>query len=270
MENKDIDKLFRQAFEDAEQEVNPDIWQNIENELDKEVKKTTSILFKAYRRIGYAAAVFIVLGISFFFLKDKPKEQIVAEQLTAGQDDILAQTTPVVAEELISQKDTLADTAVLDKIENAIAVKTSRKTDFNVAKSVPHSQQNNNSAASSVSTENREELPIAVVPDLSIDKGTIQENPAKLSQSDIPTRQVTEIEPIKPLVVFEEEEESMYAANEASANKENTVITTILNKLSENIDLKSKKEVRFKSDDEGSIFINLVNPLAKNPNKKRK
>ncbi len=273
MENKDINKLFRQAFEEAEHEVNPVIWQNIENELDENAKRTVPFIFKAYNWIGYAAAILIILSIGFFIFKHEPVKQIVAEQSITEQgyatDHSIKQSTENIVQGNVSTN-TVASTPI--DIENTSAkdIKTSSKTTFKETVAATNSHKETKPTVSARDKERREELPIASLSDPSVDIKMVQGRIMELSQTDIPTTQVTEIDPIKPLIVFEEEEESMYAVHDSPASKESTVITTILNKLSENIDLKSKKEVRFKSDDEGSILVDFINPLARNRNKKRK
>ncbi|NGF55986.1 hypothetical protein G5B00_05605 [Parapedobacter sp. SGR-10] len=264
MENKDIDKLFRQTFEDAEQEVHPAVWQNIEKELDKNSKKTIPVLFKAYNWVSYAAAILIILGIGFFLFKSKPTENIIAEQPASKQKDSPVQMTKPTIERSVTAENTSANATVPTAIEDLPKVDRTASKE-KVSKS-PHDSQGNTVLPSG----HKWKASIVALSDLPTDTGTTLANVVDLVQTNVPTTQVTEVEPIKPLIVFEEEEESMYAANEGSSSNESTVITTILNKLSENIDLKSKKEVRFKSDDEGSIRINLINPLAKNRNKKRK
>ncbi len=71
-----------------------------------------------------------------------------------------------------------------------------------------------------------------------------------------------EVAPIQPLVNIIEHEEVMYAEAKKEPKKKQTIFTNILNTLSENLN-PSNKAVKFSSDEEGTITVDLFNSIAK-------
>lgn len=253
MEDKDLDKLFRDAFIDAEETPDKAIWDKIETNLEQE----TPIIPLYRKRIwpSYAAAAILLLGLGVYF-----GIKINAER---------------------NNHDNLESNAIAEQTIEKSTIETSSSKDITVEKpfEAPHTivprkeVQLAKTTATIDSQEKEEELarsytklkalpePQLVITQVKIDK-SIEELPI--------VRQVTEIEDIKPLFEFEEEEETMWASSNSNVKENKNIITTLLNKISENIETKSDEKVRFYADDEGSFGINIINSIAKNRNKKRK
>ena len=58
--NNELDKMFKDAFDGFEMEPSADVWNGIEQELDKKKK---GVVIQLIRRYSIAASIILVLGI---------------------------------------------------------------------------------------------------------------------------------------------------------------------------------------------------------------
>lgn len=266
MEEKDIDKLFRDAFEHAESHPPSDMWKRIEAELDKKDNVVFLSKKNRFRFLKYtAAAVFLIaLGITGYLNQEKESVKLTDNSSPKRIEKTKNASRPETIEN--EEETQITQTNVLEEqdikpLKKAFAQKIPKK------KAVPVRQldvQNAGAAEIHKDLYTREEAE-----EKSFQIATHEvEIPNKDISSQIPVRQVTEVEQLKPLIEPEEEVENMYAAQPTEGN--NMIVINILNTISEKIEISTKKDVRFRSDDEGSIRIDFINSLVKNRIKKRK
>lgn len=261
MENKDLDQLFRDGFNDAEEQPQDKVWQNIEAALEQQqAQKIVPVVRKtAFHWLHYAAAasVLVALGIVFWTVQTAEDragtEQKAAMQQTPGEPPHQVAEVP----DMIPMETKEKKAVVPDKpLEQTVIVATKQVVETYKSPSP---------------TEARVKLP-----NLNLE-GIESTAPTRLTslttaedKSAPPTYRVTEIENIKPLIEPEEELESMYASAAPETKGKATIVTTLLNSISENIEISPTKDIRFRSDEEGSLRIDILNSLVKNRNKKRR
>ncbi|MDR2283721.1 MAG: hypothetical protein LBE37_10950 [Sphingobacterium sp.] len=258
MKEEDIDKLFQNAFHEAEETPNKTVWQHIEKQLD-EHSTAVHIIPRRYTWIKYAAAALILLGTTLVLLKinytselpsaDKGTN-ITAESTKANATitEPVEPTTPLTNEKRESDytKPNLPRQMVATEGIQLVSNKPGRTT--------PPQRKN-----IELATNNLEETKPRFTNIQDIQYADI---------ADIPVRQVTEMEAIKPLIDLDEDIEGMYAqAPHETANK--SIVTTILNTISEKLEISTTKDVRFRTDEEGSFRIDIINSLVRNRNKKK-
>lgn len=75
MSDKEVEKLFKQRFDQFESEPSADIWNKIESKIErKDSKKPYAIFWKS------AASIAVILGVGLLFYKDKPTLKLKAKQ----------------------------------------------------------------------------------------------------------------------------------------------------------------------------------------------
>lgn len=256
MKEEDIDRLFREAFHEAEETPNQNVWQRIERELEESQKKTIRFPLRKQPWIRYAAAAILILVAAFGLLKISYRSDT---QSPDRSETIVAQN-----QENKEKKTTIQHSENLEQVQitsNKEKGETIQSADIALAVQPQRVEKQKSYDRVNV--------------DLKI--GDLEESKPKLLNlkevqevytSNIPVHQVTEIEDIKPLIDLDEETESMYAhAPHEAANK--NVVTSILNTISEKIEVSTTKDIRFRADDEGSFRIDILNSLVKNRNKKK-
>ncbi len=249
MEDKDLDRLFRDTFIDAEENPREGIWQKIEHKLEEQPKVVGISTKKNWLSLSAAAILLFTLGywgITKNYKKNTlevSEKEVLLSNVDIVQDKIAPQhsnTVPQKDERIKLEKQTLDK-----KIQLATIKKTTTKQTI---------------------VYNREINTIEGVEEIKPTQLTAHKPTTELPL----VRQVTEIDDIQPLIEPEEEMETMLASTSPKAKESRNIITTVLNTISENIDTKSAPEVRFYADEEGSFGINIINSIAKNRNKKRK
>lgn len=243
MEDKDIDKVFRDAFIEAEETPSPLLWSKIEEQLAS-VKpiRTTS---KKLNWWAYAAAALLVIGFGIHLSTRKFN--------ASHKIKLTAKTAPTTLQLPPAKNATIEKTA-----ESATVAYTPQKNTQLHAKSSTKENHTVDKKQLVVLESLTEDLKVA---HLKLDTTT-------------PTRpllrQVTEIDDIKPFIEFEEEQETMLAHSKPKGQEKKNIVTSLLNNITDNFDSKINKEVRFHADEEGSFSLSILNTIAKNPNKKIK
>lgn len=247
MEDKDLDKLFRDTFIDAQENPRDGIWQKIENTLEEQPKAAPISRIKYWPALSAAAILVITLG--YWGIKQSNKQ----ETPEIAEKKVLLSNANIDKQEVVKQNSNIApqkdESIKLQKedLDKELQVATTNEMPAKPAKE--HNIQNTNIEVIEATKATR----------LTVNNPTLE----------LPTvRQVTEIDDIQPLIEPEEEMETMLASAEPKVRENRNIITSVLNTISENID--TKKEVRFYADEEGSFGINIINSIAKNRNKKRK
>lgn len=242
MKEQDIDRLFREAFHEAEETPSQNAWLRIEKQLSEE-KVIVSLPNRKYWAF-YAAAILLLIGIGLTFMKTYYiSQQSQSSQITSNKIFIEAETDNSIKKHIDV------------KPEIVLAIKTPQKHRQSIIK------QKGNERTNIEIKINKIEAKMHVLDLIDLSK--------KITPNNIPVHQVNEVEDLKPLIELEEETKSMYANTDAPSAKR-TLITTILNSISEQIEISDTKNIRFRADEEGSLSIDILHSLVKNRNKKRK
>lgn len=255
MDNKEFDKLFKEAFASAEATPRDAVWRRIGQALDQQKEKDILKPIRHTFHWGYyvaAASVLLAFGVVVWIT-------YTAEH-THRRDKTIAQHEH-------SQSDAATNTEANTPREPEII----ELQVTNTAKKVGtiHAPKGESTV------QNKTMVPLREVPKLEIldlnAKLTLHN--ARLASADaiveMPTERVTEVEEISPLIEPEEEMKSMYAATTEEHNSKNNIVTSLLNTISAKMETNSNREVRFRTDEEGSIRMDVINPLIKNRNKKK-
>ncbi len=259
MKEEDIDKLFHNAFHEAEETPSNNVWKQIEKKLD-EHRLPVQITPRRYTWIKYAAAALILMGTTLILLRTNYKTELSSSAVE--ETDIIAEATRNngAITEPIEQTAPLASEGidrhyVKPNLSQQITATERIKLISDKLDKTAQSQRKNIDLVTNCLEETKPIL--ANIKDIQ-----------QINITDIPVRQVTEMEAIKPLIDLDEDTESMYAqAPHETANK--NIVTTILNTISEKIEVSPTKDVRFRTDEEGSFRIDIINSLVRNRNKKK-
>lgn len=248
MEDKDLDQLFREAFNEAQETPSSKVWTNIDANLT-EAKPIISIQTRRnYWSYAAAAVLLIALG-SYWGISLNNKKEITAP---VSEQTITKSTTEIQQIENLKSDINVSPNHYDRKIVETMSHKSIIRK-----KESDHKQTN---------VSQRTLIQIEAIPESKLTLSSLELNTKKHELPSI--RQVTEIDDIKPLIEFDEEPETMLASSNKDENK--NIISTVLNKISENLDPQDNKGIRFVVDEEGSFGINIINSIAKNRNKKRK
>jgi hypothetical protein len=262
MENKDLDKLFHDTFNDAEQTPNDQVWQNIEAALDKQKQNIVPLQRKkgfSWWSYAAAASVLVTLGIVFWTVE-------IAEDSTKQQRQIAMQPSANETTVWQGEQHEEVPTAVIKGPEQEYSIAEQTQTNI-----VATTTQPKEMPAPSIHPAEKKTIPTldregieSTVPNTDRPLATVH------MVSTPPTYKVTEVEDIKPLIEPEEEVESMYASTSTKGQGKTTILTSLLNRISENVEISDTKEIRFSADEEGSLRVDVLNSLARNRNKKRR
>ena len=245
MKDQEIDKLFSEGLRDQETTPPASIWQGIESKLDEE----KIIPFKRKNKLYVwmiAACLTLALGISLkMFLFQENFAEKKPDHLAQHEKQLIEEKEVTISEDLIP----------IDKESKEVSVLLASNQPSKI-KEVQKKQTETKPIIQAKESE-REDM---IVPTqelklvTAVDIDDIQEEPNELA--------TIEVAPIQPLVNIIEHEEVMYAEVKKEPKKKQTIFTNILNTLSENLN-PSTKAVRFSSDEEGTISVDLFNSIAK-------
>lgn len=245
MKDQEIDKLFSEGLRDQETTPPASIWQGIESKLDEE----KIIPFKRKNKLYVwmiAACLTLALGISLkMFLFQENLAEKKPAHLAQHEKQLIEEKEVTISEDLIPIEKESKEVPLLltsnqpSKIKEVQKKQTETKSIIQPKESVREDMI--------VPTQ---ELKLVTA----VDIDDIQEEPNELA--------TIEVAPIQPLVNIIEHEEVMYAEVKKEPKKKQTIFTNILNTLSENLN-PSTKAVRFSSDEEGTISVDLFNSIAK-------
>ncbi|MCL7988326.1 anti-sigma factor [Sphingobacterium sp. lm-10] len=273
MKENDIDKLFRDAAEDHMAKPSPQLWDRIAQQLDEEKESEEGIVplipltkKRSYQWVKYAAACALI-GVGLFAYFANQHESIDANTQIAQQ-----KATVPNSSELKDVEQPKKDVTIHTESSN-----NASPQEKHLAYS-PNLVQKEESIKNSpsVSTEQKSiasvNLPVAnqvVTIEESEMADRYQVQLAEVPMADLPTRYVTEVDPIKPLIEpFEEEEEMMIAGTVRKATT--NVINKIINVVNDHTPTQVTKDVYVTKDDEGSFRLEVGNLFAKNRIRKRK
>lgn len=255
MKEKDIDQLFRDSFGTIDEAPDPKIWDNIAKELSKtpiaEIKRQ-----KSWRVVFQIAALITVVGSLAMIIWNQQQHKIINDtpQLVSYQHpDIKQHSAEPVSTEMI-------------KLNPYSTVTTTRADKY---KSNPVNQDQNIISSAAVDIletdeiiddefNNQEEFVHELV--------TIKANEHYIVGTQLEEIKMPQIDDIQHTITTDNIEN----IDTSEVTERNTVVTTVLNKITENIDVLENKNIRFSADEEGSLRLQIINSIVKNPFNKRK
>lgn len=259
MKDQELDKLFSDGLKDQEITPPASVWQGIENNLDAE--KIVPLKKKNNLQVWFiAASVLLALGIGsklFLFQEDEGVAQptLIAEHKSAispeGPKESQQEqaSSEIIKEKVISEvSKTVEPLNQIASSKATIQIKT--RTEGNI-KAVEESKV--------PSMKDESTLVLAPMEEMKVLSNIHLEEVEQEKQVEMAS---VEVAPIQPLVNIIEQEELMYAETKKQTKKKQTILTNILNTLSENLN-PSSKAVKFNSDEEGTITVDLFNSIAK-------
>jgi len=247
MESQDLDKLFRDAFEQAEETPNNRVWEGIEQELAKE-KKVVPFYIKYRAQLSIAATLLLFFGIGLTFYKktiptgkEKIKEVLTAienNNAPSKSEEINAQDKPEVAESIQESSNYAPKRSVAKNMEEKLPVKEELAAINHVERYATEEAKANLQTDHLLATV---EADIVVKPNYT-----------------------EEVKIIEPLI----ETQNSYTFAAAKEETKSSIVTKVLNGITKNIltksiDIQDNKEIEFRNDEEGSITLNIFNSLAK-------
>ena len=250
MESKDLDKLFQDAFEHAEEAPSNRVWESIEQELTKE-KKVIPIYIKYRTQLSIAATFLLFFGVGLMFYK-KPipsGHEKIEEVLSAIEKQTIQPNSNIKESEIDRSVETPTNT-----LSTILEIPT-------LAKSLEEKQikedvyvEVDNSADYVQEVQQKEEIV------------EIENNLASVDADvEITNSHINEVKTLEP--IYNDVESSYAVANQREHTK-SSIVTRVLNGITKNIltksiDIQENKEIEFKNDDEGSITLNIFNSFAK-------
>jgi hypothetical protein len=250
MESKDLDKLFQDAFQDAQETPNGRVWEGIEQELAKE-KKVIPFYIKYRTQLSIAATFLLFFGAGLTFYK-KP--------IPSGNKQI---------EEVLNamEKQTVQRNSKTNESEAERSVETPTNT-------LPTIVETPTLANSSQEKQIKEEVFVEVDnSDDNIEQEIQKEEIVKIENNLSSVEADVEIsqpyfEEVKNLDPISNDEQPTFAYTVPQEENKSSLVTRLLNGItkniiSKNIDIREDKEIEFRNDDEGSITLNIINSFAR-------
>ncbi|MBD1434626.1 hypothetical protein H8B06_17510 [Sphingobacterium sp. DN00404] len=241
MNNKELDKLFKEQLEQHTVPPRNDIWHQIENQLDRE----KIVPVRRLDWVKYAAIVVGCLGlIALLYRTMQPTPALhipIATQESSKSSPPAIPMEPTHTNEpkqqVLAKPETLAHRISTPKQKKSISEDSSRQErHLKLVKLKPV------------------DVSLALTDGFQVE-GKIQQ------------QYVINVPPIAPLIDDPETEESMLASTQKPVEG---IVPSILNKISDALNPTDHTTVQFSKDEEGFIRLDIVNSLVKNRHKKRR
>lgn len=253
MNDKELDKLFKEQLEHYTVPPKKEIWHQIESQLDQE--KVVPV--RKFGWISYAAMAVGCLGLIallYNMMQPKPTGDIP----TNAQKEV--STTPTNTVQEFSRPAQPVNPVV--KRHSRQSEQEGTKTQVAVQKaSTPEKKDPINERLSR--TEERRLQLVELKP-----AGLSAPLTADLDVDDkAPHEHAISVPPVAPLIDSPETEESMLASSRKPVEG---IVPGILNKISDVLNPTDNATIQFSKDEEGFLRLDIVNSLVKNRNKKRR
>lgn len=253
MNDKELDKLFREKLEHHAIPPKKNIWDQIQTELD--AKKVMPIRKRNW--ISYAAIVIGCLGIAALLY------------------NILQPTTTPNVRSAVQKEAQTVPTDAIEKLPESKRSEIPSKTEYTAD---PQLATTKTDVKKRPIREQKESIQEGQEETPGTDERTLELvalKPAELSPLYTDTlwheetlkQHAVEAPPIAPLIDYPETEESMLASAQKTAKE---FIPGILNKLSDVLKGGEDARIQISKDEEGFLRLDVVNSLVKNRNKKRR
>lgn len=259
-ENNEFDKQLREKFEGFRPEVPGGLWDKIAAQLDAEEPHSVVPMPKRRRLPAWwmAAAAITLVTCGVLYWQNRP---VSVTYLHAHVDAVAAPEKAIEPSAPAKAPEPVAEPLDLERLRRVFA-KRSRKVKVSEREQVVNSQRQPEEALSAITVEPQQ---------LAMREPTSPSSDLLLQQQDTLENKETEIAgvpDIEPLVVLEDEEETMLASTEQT--KQPFGLSNILNYVVGTVDQRDEKLVTFSNDEEGSLKLDFNFGLAKNKKKKLK
>lgn len=262
--DNEFDRQMRDKFEDFTPEVPSGLWDGIAARLDEQVESDApKVLPITPKKKGgatwWSIAAAVVLLVSAAVWLSRPSEVIYLQgspKLVSEISEVPAENIEEVKEEVVREPLNLAP------IKSFFA---SRKRN-EVAKDLLLEDSNDMEQEIDETALFAQSEPEPKVKDPSTETVLFDEH--TIPAEDDSSHYVQAVPELKPLIVLEEEEETMYA--KAPDEKAGFGVSNILNMVVDQVDAREDKLIRFSSDSEGSLKVDFNFGLAKTRKKRIK
>ncbi|MFD2598411.1 hypothetical protein ACFSQ3_05545 [Sphingobacterium corticis] len=271
MKEQDIDKLFREGLENHPSEPSTALWDKIAKQLDEEQTPVHTLPKEKnghWWRYATAACALIAVGLFAYLRQENIKHSESTKHIAqvSSIENISSEDSESTTAGNVLKEDKLADDASESEVKGPKIIATFDQ------------QEDVRIMASTISPRNDVKKVLVSEPALAeelvntepVEIPTVRSaQMTQLASVDMPTRYVTEVDPIKPIIEpFEEEEDMMIAGTVRKATSQ--VFKKIINVVSENTTGQIAKDIFVTKDEEGSLRLEVGNLFAKNRTKKRR
>lgn len=246
MESKDLDKLFQDAFEHAEETPSSRVWEGIEQHLAQQKKVIPFyIKYKAELSIAATFLLFFIIGLSLYNKPISSSTDKIEEVLAQGEQHNNSSQQPLTLDQNNVEID--INSTKEEKIEkhekNTRPLNKEEKIPFHTGAIL-----NNDEKISA------EKVQIHSAPIASVE--------IELASQNLDYDNVINPEPIQ------EDTQPVFVQAVMKEETKPSIATRILNGITKNIfsksfDAQEKREIEFKNDEEGSITLHIINSFAK-------
>jgi len=258
-ENNEFDKQLREKFEGFRPGAPEGLWDKIAAQLDAEEPRSVVPMPKRRRLPAWwmaaAAVLLVVCGVLYWQNRPVSVTYLHAHAGTGEtpEEAVVEPTKPVEASEPV------AEPLDLERLRRVFA-KKNRKVEERPRVAVRERQS-------------EETLPMATAEpqQLAMREPASPSSEMLLQQRDTlegAESEIADVPDIEPLVVLEDEEETMLASTEQT--KQPFGLSNILNYVVGTVDQRDEKLVTFSNDEEGSLKLDFNFGLAKNKKKNLK
>ena len=256
MESNDLDKLFQNAFEQAEETPSNSVWLGIEQKLAKQEKTHVVPFYKKYRTAISIAATFLLffgLGLTFYKYKSFSTTEKIEDMIA----DVENNSSKSTSKSPIS--DTKKETDFeIEKQHNTTSKGSMLAAKPNIQKQIELKEENNSNSTLETASNGKaiEKIEIAE-PDQMLASVEVEfQNPVNIEES------------VKYLDPIQDEAQASFAYSAQKQEVKSSLVTRVLNGITKNIitktvDIEDKREIEFRNDDEGSLSINILNSFAR-------
>lgn len=261
-EKNEFDRQLADKFKDFKPNVPAGLWDRIATQLDAQQSHPVIPLKKrrfTTRWMSVAAAILMVCGMVYWYNRPIPvtylQGRVATHEEVASDPDGIDVTAKAPTPEPIPEVEPL-DIAQLKRV----FTKKNRQRTITTAvqpKNLP-AESTEIQQLTAHETASPKDTPTA----------PIHAAETQPTEQAFPAEAVAAVPDIQPLVVLEEEEETLLAAE--NTGRQPFGISNILNYVVGTVDQREEKLVTFSNDDEGSLKLDFNFGLAKNRKKKIK
>ena len=255
MESQDLDKLFRDAMEHAEETPSSRVWEGIQRELTKEKKVIP--FHKKYRAQISIAAIFLLffgIGLSLYKQPTPSSNEKVDKIIASIQNEKNASDAQTsTANEYLEDK---KHSSVSNKAEGQTLSVTNSTLTLQDKPNLKEEEVYTKTTVNSVSQTNQEEIEL-LTPEFEL-------LAAEVELGDV----APSYHAVKSINPIDDDVPPSFAYTAPQEEVKTSLVTRVLNGITRNIISKNlvrdeKREIEFRNDEEGSLSINIINSLAR-------
>ena len=261
-EDKDFDQQLRDKFNDFTPEVSANLWGKIEEQLTTAERPKVVPITNKQRKLptwwmAVAATLLVACGVAYWY--NRPVEVIYLYGKAELQEEELTVPTVMDIPEEIPE-------VVLEPIDKERLKRLFAKKSPRVSPTIPV-QTEEEVTKDDVAVE---PMQWAATDEIQTEKPLAEQQVEAIAPIDpaaILEEALAKVPDVQPLVVLEDEEETMLAS---AGSKQSFGLSNILNYVVGTVDQREEKLVTFSNDSEGSLKLDFNFGLAKNRKKKIK